>query len=434
MHQPARFLLCFSLLILYASWLTAQDLPNVDATYDAKIMTVLLFPQLSQQADDPAQTLNPPVLDSEASTNLTLEFDDLTANYRNFRARILHCNADWTVSALNDIEFTYEYNDNPITDYQISSNTKIPYYHYRFMVPRLKLPGNYLLVVYDERDKRKIMLTRRFSTYARKVAVAAFPRFSTDPARQFTVQQVDLSISYKNYPVISPQDDFMVIIRQNYRDDRVIIGLKPTAVREFDGLLEYKPFNGENAFPGGNDFRFFDLRSLTSRGNFLERVVRQVDHNLAYVQTDLPRSRSPYFQTDDFNGQYVIDQRDFGTGNGATFSDYVETIFTLKTEELSSGELYVNGGFNNWLRNDRNRMAYDASTGQYRANILLKQGVYNYNYALLTTPPGGLDEIAFEGSYSATENVYEVFVYNRPPASRADQLIGYARVSCNQRK
>ncbi len=435
MPRFARILLIqYSLFIFHCSFAQAQDLPNIDATYDPQIMTVLLFPQLSQQADDPTQTLNPPVLNSEAGTGLTLEFDDLTANYRNFRARVIHCNADWSRSVLNDIEFTYEYNDNPITDYQISSNTKIKYYHYRFPVPRLKLPGNYVLVVFDERDRRKILLTRRFSIYAGLVAVGASPRFSTDPQRQFTAQQVDLTISYKNYPVISPQDDFHVVIRQNYRDDMVIAGLKPTNVRAFDNVLEYRLLDLGSTFPGGNEFRFFDTRSTISRGNYVERVIRKADRNVAYIQTDLPRARSPYFQIDDFNGQYIIDQRDFGTGNGATLADYVETVFTLKTEPLSSGELYVNGGFNDWLRNERNHMTYDATTGQYQASILLKQGVYNYNYALLTTPPAGRDEVAFEGSYSATENTYEVFVYNRPPGSRADQLVGYTRVSYNQRK
>ena len=66
--------------------------------------------------------------------------------------------------------------------------------------------------------------------------------------------------------------------------------------------------------------------------------------------------------------------------------------------------------------------------------MLLKQGVYNYDYVVRTgAQPPRVDEGFIEGNYSATENTYEVFVYHRPPASRADQLVGYRRVGVNQR-
>lgn len=409
------------------------QLPNIDRIYDPRVQTVLLFPQLAATAsDNPAQTLNPPVIALDEQVPIQLEFDDLTADYRSFRARLVHCNADWQRSVLNDIEFTYEYNDNPITDYQVSINTKIPYYHYRFTVPRVKLPGNYLLVVYDERNRQNVILTRRFSTYQNRLTVGAGIRFSTDPARQFTDQQIDLTIDYKGYQVISPQDDFRVVIRQNYRDDRTITGLRPTNVRAFDQVLEYRVVDLSNTMPGGNEFRFFDTRTVLSRANYIDRIDRPADRNIAYVQVDQPRSRGAYIQSDDFNGQYVIDHRE--TGIGATNADYVETVFTLKTAAIPEGDVYVNGAFNLWQLNDRNRMAFDPVTGVYRAAVLLKQGVYNYVYTVLTTgQPPRVDETYIEGSYSSTENDYEVFVYHRPPAARADQLIAYRKVGVNKR-
>lgn len=411
----------------------SQPLENVDRIYDPQVHTVLLFPQVSSNANDPALTLNPPVISLDEQVTLQLEFDDLTANYRSFRARLVHCNADWQRSILNDIEFTYEYNDTPITDYQVSLNTKIPYYHYRFPVPRVKLPGNYLLVVYDERNRNNIILTRRFMTYQNRVAVNAGVGFSSNPGRQFSDQQIDLTISYRGYQVISPQDDFRVVIRQNYRDDRVIRGLRPTNVRAFDQVLEYRLVDLTNNLPGGNEYRFFDTRTVLSRANYIERIDRLADRNVAYVQVDLPRSRGAYIQSDDFNGQYVIDQRE--TGNGATSGDYIETVFTLRTPDIANVDVYVNGAFNFWRLDDHNRMTFDPALGAYRAQILLKQGVYNYDYVVQTiSNPPRIDENFIEGSYSSTENDYEVLVYHRPPASRADQLVAYQRVGVNKRK
>ncbi len=418
----------------------AQSPALVDAVYDPQIHTVLLYPQVGTDPGNPSLTLNPPIIPVDGQMPLQLEFDDLTGQYRSFRAKILHCNADWQRSVLNDIEFTYEYNDNPITEYSNSLNTKIPYFHYRFTLPRLKLPGNYLLVVYDERNPRNLITTRRFSTYANRLTVTPVIHFSNEPSRQFQDQQIDLSIDYQGYPVISPQDDFRVVIRQNYRDDRVITNLKPSNVRIFDQVLDYRPIDLSNVFPGGNEYRFFDLRSVISPGNYVQSIDRRADRNTAYLQTDGPRSRVAYVQFDDFDGQYVIDQRE--TGDGATGADYVETVFSLRVQELPNADLYVNGAFNLWQLNERNHMTYDPASNAYRAGILLKQGVYNYNYSAtgVAMPqhraqlsPSAGNETLVEGDFSPTENDYEVFVYHRPPASRADQLVAYRKVGVNKR-
>ncbi|AQG81825.1 DUF5103 domain-containing protein [Spirosoma montaniterrae] len=436
MTKPLAF--AFFILHLSLPHAFAQSVPNIDRIYDPQVQTVLLYPLISQKPADrdagsPTLLLNPPVVSLDEPVPLQLEFDDLTADYRSFRAKLVHCDANWQKSVLNDIEYTFEYNDNPITDYAVSVNAKVPYYHYRFTLPRVKLPGNYLLVVYDERNPRNTILTRRFSTYQNRLTVAAAVRFSTDPARQFTDQQIDLNIDYKGYQVLSPQDDFRVVIRQNYRDDRILTNLRPTNVRAFDQVLEYRVVDLSNTIPGGNEFRFFDIRTVVSRGNFIERINRPADRNIAYVQADVPRSQGAYIQSDDFNGQYIIDNRE--TGNGATGADYIETVFTLRTPEIPGVSLFVNGAFNLWQLNDRNRMTFDAGEGTYRAAILLKQGVYNYNYVVQTSgSQPRIDEMYIEGSYSATENEYEVFVYHRPPAARADQLVGYRRIGVNRRK
>ncbi|SFC74923.1 protein of unknown function [Spirosoma endophyticum] len=413
--------------------LVAQQLQTIDHIYDPKVETVLLFPQISTNLNDPSLTLNPPIISLDEQTPLQLEFDDLTANYRSFRARLVHCNADWQRSILSDIEFTYEYNDNPITEYQTSINTKIPYFHYRFTLPRVKLPGNYLLVVYDERNRSNIIFTRRFCTYQNRLQVNAAIRFSSAPDRQFSDQQIDMAISYKGYQVISPQDDFKVVIRQNYRDDRVIRGLRPSNVQAFDQVLEYRLIDLSNTMPGGNEFRFFDTRTVLSRANYIDRIDRLADRNIAYVQVDKPRNQGTYIQSDDFNGFFVIDQRE--TNNGATNGDYIETIFTLKIPEVPGVDVFVNGAFNFWQLNDRNKMTFDPLLSAYRASMLLKQGVYNYDYVVQTTgAQPRIDENYIEGSFSGTENDYEIFVYHRPPAARADQLVAYQKVGVNKRK
>ncbi|MGV3561331.1 type IX secretion system plug protein [Larkinella arboricola] len=432
------FFLLFNVLTLVR--VSAQKLPTEDRIFENTIKTVLLYPVMGSDPTDPAQTLNPPVIDQATNTQLMLEFDDLTANYRPFRAKFVHCNADWQQSILSDIEFTYEYNDYPIQDYQISQNTKIPYYHYRFPVPKMKLPGNYVLVVYNERNPREIYFSRRFVTYINRVGLAATVQFANDPQQRFTDQQINFEISYRGYPLISPQEDLKIVIRQNYRDDRVITGLRPTNVRAFDNILEYRLFDLKNTFPGGNEYRYFDTRTVFSRGNYIQQIERRDDRNTAFINPDGVRSVGAYVQTDDFNGQYVVDILE--THIGATQADYITTVFTLRMDELANAEVFVNSAFNFWRLDDLNRMTYVPDLRAYQAEIPLKQGVYNYNYSVKGIPPpvarSGMNltanETLIEGNYSETENDYEVFVYHRPPAARADQLVAYRRLGYNKRK
>jgi hypothetical protein len=87
----------FSIFLIFlglysASISLAQKLETIDHIYDPKVETVLLFPQVGATPNDrnvasPSVTLNPPVISLDEQVPLQLEFDDLTANYRSFRAR-----------------------------------------------------------------------------------------------------------------------------------------------------------------------------------------------------------------------------------------------------------------------------------------------------------------------------------------------------------
>jgi len=408
-----------------------EDVRLEDYIYSENIKTVLLYP-VTDRPDDPRRLIGPAVIPLDGERPLMLEFDDLTADYRGFRAKLIHCNADWNKSVLNDIEFTYEYNDYPITEFKQSFSTKVPYYHYRFQIPRLKVSGNYVLVVYSERQRR-VVLTRRFMVYENKVRIAAQARFSQGITEQRTDQQIDFSLDYKGYQVVAPQSDLKVVIRQNFRWDKAKTNFKPTNVRPFDSVLEYQFFSLENTFPGGNEFRYFDSRTLLARGFGVYELERLSEFTRLILSPDKPRAYGAYIQMDDLNGQYIVDQRESGMGSDE--ADYTPVVFTLKMPEVDDGAaVYVNGGFNLWLLNDLNRMAYNADLQAYQAVILLKQGVVNYDYTVVQGSADKGDQARIEGDFAATENDYDILVYNRPPAARADKLVGYRTVEWNRRR
>ncbi|WP_031526092.1 type IX secretion system plug protein [Dyadobacter crusticola] len=413
--------------------LKAQAQPNglrlEDYIYDEKIRTVLLYPSL-EDPENPTRLLTAPVKQLNGGAPFVLEFDDLSAEFNTYRAKIIHCNADWTKSNLNDIEFTYEFNEYPVNSPEQAFSTKVPYFHYRLELPRLKLSGNYVIYVYSDRD-RKPVLSRRFMLFENRVNINARARFSQGIQEQFSDQQIDFSVDYKGYELIAPQTDLKVIIRKNFRFDQMKSGFKPTSVRPFDRLLEYTFFDLENTFPGGNEFRYFDSRTLSARGFGIGEMERTDEFTSLRLFPDKPRSTGAYIQVDDFNGNYIVDQRE--SGRGSVEADYTPVLFTLKIAEEPGATFYVNGAFNLWQLNDRNKMTYNPGTQAYEAEIMLKQGVINYDYTMKTAN-GKADESFIEGNYGATENDYDILIYHRPPAGRADLLVGYRTVEWNRRR
>lgn len=423
------FVILFNLTFLISN---AQntDVRLDDFIYTDDIKTVFLYPGIADK-ENPTRLIAPPIIPMQSSFPLVLEFDDMTTNLSGLRAKIIHCNADWTKSNLNDIEFTYEYNDYPITTYEQSFSTKVAYTHYRFEVPKLKLSGNYILVVSTDRGRRTL-LTRKFMIYDTKVNITAQARFSQGIQQQFSDQQIDFSIDYKGYNLISPQQDLKVILRKNFRFDQTRSGFKPTNVKPFDQILEYTFFDLENTFPGGNEFRYFDSRTLSGRGYGVYALERTTENTSLTLTPDRSRADNGYLQIEDLNGQYIVDQKE--SGRGSVEGDYTPVLFTLKIPEDPDVTFYVNGAFNLWQLNDRNRMEFNADTQAYQADILIKQGVINYEYTAVKGNPPKADDGYVEGNYGVTENDYDILIYHRPPTSRSDLLIGYKTIEWNRRR
>ena len=421
------------LFFLAMSWAaSAQKFPNLryeDATYEPVIQTVAVYPQPNNPAD-PARTLLPPVANLDAELPLMAEFDDLTAQFRNFRFKFFHCNADWKPSTLSDIEFTYEYNDYIINDYQASFNTKIAYYHYRFELPKLKFSGNYILAVYEDKRPAKLIFTRRIMLYQSRLNIAAQVQLSRGITEQRTHQQVDFDVDYKGYEILSPQEDLKIVVRQNYQWSQVLTNIKSSNVRIFDNRIEYRPFDLSNNFLGGNEFRWFDTRIAQAVGMSVSEVQQLADQNVARLNTDRSRSTGTYFQAEDFNGNYIVLNRE--ANNSTNEADYINVVFTLQTPEFPDAQVYVTGAFNYWQQTAANRLNYNAERGVYEASIFIKQGIVNYAYTVVSNDGKALTT-NLEGNFSSTANDYEIFVYHRPPAARADQLVGYRLIEFGRR-
>lgn len=390
--------------------------------YEPYIRTVQLYPILSSGKTAQA-SLNPPVVNLQDSQPLLLEFDCLNPEFQSFRVKIFHCNADWKPSVLNEIEYLPEYNDFPINDYRSSFATKIPYTHFSFELPKVKLAGNYIVMVYKNRNEEDIMFTRKFMVYQSRVNVGGRVSFANNAQTRLTHQQVNLGVNFSSYEVIDPKQDLKVIIRQNFRDDKVTKPLVPFMVDSYNKKLDYQFYDGENQFEGGSEFRMFDGRSTQQKLVNISKIIQGERESVIELYPEKSQNHLAYISVNDFNGMFVIDN--YETNKGETESDYVRVSFMLKSDSLENKKVYVNGAFNDWQLDERNVMHYVQESQSYEIYLQLKQGIYNYNYITIDKQ-GNKSETDFEGTHSQTENVYEVLVYHRPIGARADALVGYS--------
>jgi hypothetical protein len=388
-----------------------------DAIYEKEIKTVRLFRRGIPLA---------PAVTQLGQWDLLLEFDDLAENRDTYNASVIHCNFDWSVSNLQELDYVRDFNEFPLNNAQLSADTHIPYVHYLFQLPAVKLPGNYVLIVYRGTDKEDLILSRRFMVFENQVSFVRDDNLVGSGRVADVNQQVNFTINHSDLTILNPMMDVHVNMRQNHRWDNFVTDLKPSFIREIEKELEYHYFDENQMFKGGNEFRFFDLRSLIAPGRNVNRVDRKSKPYEVYINRDKSRRGEVYAQYDEMNGNYLIENYDF---RDPAYTNYAWVNFELSSRPVE-GEVYVQGAFTNWHLNRENRMAYDTAAQSYKARILMKQGWYDYQYYVKSQK---IPFYYFEGSYFQTENVYEIFVYYRPLKPRADLLIGYIKLGEDKR-
>ncbi len=421
-----RTAILFWILLVQATDLLAQDWPQSLSFKDSIHSDVVKTVQLGRKGEK----FGDAVIRFQSGENLTLAFDELKPSVSTFQYAIIYCNADWSPSDLFPNQYFQGMQDEFINQYQRSFSTRQPYVHYQIDIPgknsQFLLPGNYLLYVYRDGDKNKVILTRRLMVYQPLFSLNPILRRTTRAGLVHYKQALDLEINTGSEEVLNPFDQVKVVIRQNSRWDNASTQLKLLYVR--DRLLTYQA-EGDNVFDGSNEFRRFDIRTTRFKP---ERVADiGLDSLLMFkLVEDQDRSYLRYSLDPDLNGRCFISQLD-GAQNPDTDADYAWVEFTLNFPDRTlEGDFYVLGELSDWNTTPQNRMQFDPLRKKYYGKFLLKQGLFNYLYAFKEKGKDSLDTSITEGAHEETENNYEVLVYFQDFRNpRADRLVGYSKIN-----
>ena len=413
-----KTLFFFGFVSIAAVSLFAQRQP--DQVFNPAIKTIKLT-----KFGDPVSY---PIINLNSSDLLELNFDDMAGGVKNYFYTYVLCNADWTPAQLSYFDYVKGYTQVRISTYRNASIALTKYTHYQANFPdRNCMPtksGNYLLKVFVNGDTSKLAFTKRFLVVDQKISMAAQVLQPFNQQYFMTHHRLQVQLDTKGFDIRYPQQQVRVNVLQNYRWDNNLTLVSPTFIKQ--DMLQYSNEN-EMIMPAGKEFRWLNLRSFRLLG---DRVKRQENNDSSFklfVKEDLPRLPRQYFYYRDLNGLFINETIE--NINPLWNADYARIHFSFKPPgglPIRNGQLVIMGELSNYGKDPDATMTFNNETGNYEASLFLKQGYYDYQYAI-KEKMDGRDKFSTsltENDTWETENMYMVLVYFRPLGGRYDELIG----------
>lgn len=371
-----------------------------------------------------------PVITLNGSDYLQVKFDDLLDRDMNLRYRVVHLNIDGTVSDMREIEYFTGINKTDISSVNLSFNTRSNYVHYDFSFPQgqrnLKISGAYRFEIFESNRPEETLLRIPFMVCEPSVKIGIEikvpQRVEWRMSRQELAVSVDASAS--SLRIMQADECLKVFAQQNMNTTTI---RRLPMLYQLNQVFKYQD-KEEMVFDGLNEFRNFDLRPLQYAGRGIERNYVISDRWNSYLLPQKSREFKNYTDDDDINGNFAIKAENMD--NSDLEAEYVNVHFFLEAEQLPDQEFYVIGKFNQWICDEHSRMEYHSGMGQYTLSLPLKQGFYDYMFALKTQ--GQIHMPYVEGNHQETENDYYVYVFYREPGGRYDRFIGVAKANSRE--
>lgn len=366
-----------------------------------------------------------PIIELNSKQKIQINFDYFEEDSQDLVYQIIHCDADWNNSNLSEFKYIEGFNQNYITNYNLSFNSNINYTNYSLDIPnddiQLTKSGNYKLLAYKTEDQIDTLFVAKFYIIESLAKIKGRVRSTSNPKLIDTSQEVDFTVDHSNVKVFNQSTDLRTFLWQN-EDQSNRRELKPLFIR---GNVCSFDYNEENVFPAGNEFRQFNTSSTKYIGRFIKSVSEENNYTYFSLRPSYNRHFKRYVYERDDNGNYVINAENKNDPN--TEADYVYVNFTLAMDTPLDKDIYVYGKLSNWGIREQFKMKYNLKLRAYTLSLLLKQGYYNYEY--VTFDKETIDRTFIEGSHNQTENNYSIAVYLKDYANSYDRLIGYKELN-----
>lgn len=367
-----------------------------------------------------------PVIELGSGQQLIFSFDDLSQGQNSYTYKIVHCDPDWNPSGLSPFNYLSGFFSNPLEDYEYSYNTQVEYTHFSLLIPNdeigIKISGNYILQVFNDNYPDSVVIAQRFSVLENQVAISAAIVNATNPSLLYTSQQLNFSVTYGNLPVYNPVKDVRVYVTQN-QDPNSRRDFEPAFVRQ--NQLVYGD-GTNNVFDGLSPFRNFQCSSFVYYTQYVKDVLKGPDglYNFILQPGVVPQR---YVPLSDKDGNYYIEAEN--VQNRSLEADYVVAHFAiLYPQPIPGAEVFIYGKFADWQFSPVLKMTYDSKNKAYVGEAELKQGYYDYMYAVVPEANKKIDLVTLQNNFYQTPNQYQIRFYFYDSNLMCFRFVGYQEV------
>lgn len=366
--------------------------------------------QLERQGDPSA----PPIIRLHTNDKLVLSFDEMSDQSHLFTVKITHHNRDWGRSSLLPIDYLANASQDQISDGQASSVQNPSYTHYKYKFPNNTLTplvsGNYMLHIYDYDTGKELFSLPFFVTENRNEVKTRVETLYNQGPSSFQYHQLFSTYHYPDF-VKFPQFNLHVI----YTQDRFWGRAKKADIFDISQPGAFDAHNSRSNLFVAN-YGFLELNLQSFRQPQYEIVTYRPETT---PPTIVLRTNTPTLST----ATGIKPFYKFGQIDNHPGAQYLRVHFSLNGDKIinSNAQVYLIGSFNNWSIEPGNKMKYDPSTNLFKGAAEIKQGRYNYKYAVVDG--NKINDLRLDTNFASTRQEYVVFVYYHDQTRQYDRLL-----------
>jgi hypothetical protein len=346
-----------------------------------------------------------PIIELKSGETITLDFDYIGTDARQFVVSVSHRTPKWDESILSRSYYQTGLYEDQITAESTIRSVHPTYQRYSYQLPndniQLNVSGNYLLTV-SSFGSGEVLFSVPFYVYENEGKLSTSVQHIPAPRNSIRMyHQLFGTYSSPDF-VRMPQFNTSLYFVQNqfwgrYKQSSVDQSLQNT----IDFLI-----SRDNAFVADYGFKHLDITELSADGVNIRayepsyrppRIILRRDIQDLTPSVDANRTTRHGFPL--FNDQ----------------ARYVEVFFYLETAvDINPGDkIYVTGDFNNWTINQENQMQYSTEENAWEGSALVKQGEYSYKYVVVSN--GMIKDMLLDNSFSLARQQYFGMLYYEDP-------------------
>lgn len=355
-----------------------------------------------------------PVIELNSSQKLTLSFDYLGGQSRQFRVSVSHRRQDWQESPITPSTYLDSFSSAYIQNAKSSISNKPPYRHVEYSFPNNSLKpavsGNYFIEVYDYESGNLLFSMPFFISEEKGNIETNIDRLYASSKNGRPLHQLYSIFEYPSF-VEFPQFDLSMSFVQNRFWGR-------TKTPEFLDTITPGQLQGrlsrDQSYIGNFEFNTLNLGDFNADGQQIVEYQPGSTPPKVILRRDTPNLDLPSQYLPLSSLRKSLDDRS---------SDYARVQFSLESGNLTNpeDEIYIVGQFNNWMISELNKMTYNYDSQLWTGEALIKQGTYAYKYVVVRN--NRIDDLALDQGFLSNRQEYMTFVYFKDPDKNFDRLL-----------